>query len=815
MAVTGESVPLIIAAGASALSLASLIWAMRVSEGARGTAKSQKSRSNRLEQELSESESILDAFPGVVLVWKDNELDMDSAEIAEPEVRGSPNAFAGFLTFTDEAISTKPAVRLVEGLADLEARDAMKRDTTLRIALRELREDGTPFSITIVGQANRFIEVDGRTAGARAIVWLNDTTLRHEVSSPTMGRIVEARQTIARDPLAFLDMLSKSPFPAWRVNGQGRIQWANQAYIDAVEDESHDRLLDKQTEISADIFAQAKRTIEDNIDIDETHENVSVAGNSSSLRVLTFPLSGGAGCMAFDVTAAETARADLKRHVDSHDETLNHVADGVAIFSRDRKLTFHNRAFAEMWDLDLNFLLEQPSHGALLDRLRERRKLPAQSEYAKWRADELSYYLDASGVNEDKWSLPDGRTLSVTRQRHPMGGLLLLFKDITSELELQTSYNAQINTQSATLNNLHEACAVFGSDARLKLSNAAFQRLWALDNEVLKDEPDYRDIVEACIPLFHERDVWNAIAQHITDPSPESRQPTNGEMRRSNETVLTYLTHPLPDGNTLIAFADVTATRRVESALRAQADAFEAADKLKTEFVQNVSYQLRNPLNVILGYAEFLQSEAPGPLTEQQNTHINSILTASGQLSKLIGNILDLAMIEAGRMDLDLSDVNLAHLVEDTVDLMVKEAGDTQVTLKTDIDAGLGSVRADEKRLRQVLFNLLSNGLRFTPAGGEVVISASRMDDMVVLTVLDNGKGMDAEKRVTSFDSFKSGDNRGAGLGLALVKHFVDLHGGNVGIRPAPGGGTEVTCWLPVRAKEPVYEGMGVSEAAA
>ncbi|MEL6244008.1 MAG: ATP-binding protein [Pseudomonadota bacterium] len=801
MVVTGENVPLIVAAGASALSIASLLWAMRVSDGARGAAKRFKDRSGELESEVADFRGVLGAHPGVVFVWEDEALDVDSAEIPAPEVLGSPNAFAGFLSFTDDSVSANPTVRLVEGLADLEARDAMKRDTTLRQCLRDLRQNGTPFSITIVGQANRFIEADGRTAGARAIVWLTDATIRHEVGSNNYGRVVEARQIIARDPMAFLDMLEKAPFPAWRINGLGKLQWANDAYIRAVDAPNLDKLLDRQTPISVDLHDQAKKTIAAAEDIDQTHDNVAVHGEARSMRVLTFPLSGGAGAMAFDVTAEEAAKSELKRHVDSHDETLNHVADGVAIFSRDRKLTFHNRAFAQMWDLDLPFLLDQPTHGQLLDRLRERRKLPARPDYAAWRADELSYYLDISGVKEDTWSLPDGRTLTVTRQRHPMGGLLLLFKDISSELDLQTQFNALISTQSATLNNLHEACIVFGSDGRLKLSNAAFERLWNLDGEMLKKEPDYADIVDACIPLFHDRDTWNAIASCITDPSPASRQPTTGEMRRSDGSTLTYLTHPLPDGNTLIAFADVTATRRVESALRERAEAFEAADRLKTEFVQNVSYQLRSPLTTILGYAEFLQSQRHGDLSERQLDHVNSILSASDHLSKLIENILDLAMIEAGRMDLDLSDVRLEDLVRESVDMVVTKASDTQVTVRTDIEGDLGLVRADERRIRQVLFNLISNALRFTDAGGEVVVTAARSGDMAMFSVRDNGRGMDEEDQAASFDSFTSGDNRGAGLGLALVKHFIDLHGGNVGMKTADGGGTEVTCWLPVRAE--------------
>jgi signal transduction histidine kinase len=250
----------------------------------------------------------------------------------------------------------------------------------------------------------------------------------------------------------------------------------------------------------------------------------------------------------------------------------------------------------------------------------------------------------------------------------------------------------------------------------------------------------------------------------------------------------------------MIAFADVTATRRVETALRERAEAFEAADRLKTEFVQNVSYQLRSPLTTILGYAEFLESQKHDDLSERQLDYVHAILSASDHLSKLIENILDLAMIEAGRMDLDLSDVRLRDVVEDSVEMVVTKAEDTEVVVRSEVHNDLGVIRGDERRIRQVLFNLISNSLRFTESGGEVVVSADRVGSMITLSVRDNGRGLEAEKRATSFDSFMSGDQRGAGLGLALVKHFVDLHGGNVGMKSVEGGGLEVTCWLPTEA---------------
>ena len=815
MSLTADQIPFLLAFGSTAAMIAIMLWALRITDGARGAAKKFRDRSNRLEEQLARSDSVFGAHPGVILVWEDDALEADGDDITAPQLYGSPAALAGLLRYTDAAISIDPAVRIIEGLADLEARDSVKQDTTLRQRLKELRQDGTAFSLKIIGPGEAHLDADGRTAGARAVVWITDATTRGIEESAARGRLEEARQVIASDPTAFLEMLRKSPFPAWRVSGMGKLQWANQAYLDAVEAPNLDHVLERQLMLDEKAAEQMRRTINQGTDIDETR-SLAINKERRSMRILSFPLSGGAGAMAFDVTDQEEAREDLDRHVQAHGETLNHVADAVAIFGADRRLVFHNRAFAEIWELDEGFLLEKPAHGQLLDRLRERRKLPVRSDYAAWRADELAYYLDISGVAEDTWSLPDGRTLSITRQRHPLGGLLLLFRDITDELGLQTRYNALINTQAATLDNLHEACAVFGGDGRLKLSNEAFRKLWELEEADLQDGPDYDQIIEACIPLFHDRVVWSAIKGHVTDISPASRTETTGEMRRSDGTILTYLTHPLPDGNTLIAFADVSATRRVESALRERAEAFAAADRLKTEFVQNVSYQLRSPLTTILGYAEFLESQRNDKLSERQMDYVKSILAASGHLEKLIEDILDLAMIEAGRIDLDLSEFDLGNIIGDSVEMVVSKAEDTQVTVRAELGDDLGVVRADERRIRQVLFNLFSNALRFTDTGGEVVVAADRVGDMARIVVRDTGRGIDPAKQVASFDSFTSSDQRGAGLGLALVKHFVELHGGRVAMKSEVGEGTEVVCWLPVTASEQAsVPDMLLSEGAA
>lgn len=797
MALSTDQIPVLVAVGASALALSSMLWSLRVTDGHRGAANRFRQRAGEFEEKLARADSIFGAHPGVILVWEEDELDGD--EIGLPQVYGSPVALGGLLRFTDDSVSSDPAIRIVEGLADLEARDASGKDTTLRQRLRELRLNGAPFSLTIIGPNGRFLEADGRTAGARAVLWLTDSTIKGLEESSARGRIEEARQVVARDPTAFLEMLGKAPFPAWRLSGTGRLQWANNSYLDAVEVRNLDSALERQIHLDQQVQDQVRQTIEKNKDITETRQ-IAVGGERRSMRILTFPLSGGAGAMAFDVTDEVDAKEDLQRHVRAHDETLNHVDEGVAIFRADRRLVYHNRAFTRLWSLKESFLLDRPSHGQILDQLREDRKLPAKANFGEWRAEELAHYQMKKSVAEDIWRLPDGRTLKVTRQHHPLGGLLVLFKDITDQLQLESKYNQIVKTQSATLNKLHEAVAVFGGDGRLQLYNASFLRLWEINEKELEGETDFDIISDFCLKLYHDTSTWQNIKGHITNPSPEARRETSGEMKRSDGTVVTYITQPLPDGATLIAFVDMTASRRVEEALRERAEAFETADRLRTEFVRNVSYQLRDPLNAIVGYTQFLESGQMGDLNPQQTNFLGSISEASGTLSKLIDDILDLAMIEAGRLDLDISTVDLASLVQDSVNMTVSNAEDTEVTVEAKIEAGIGTIEADERRIRQILFNLLSNAMRFTEAGDRITVEASRMEDVVMLSVTDTGAGIDYEKQAAAFDSFSSGDRRGAGLGLALVRSFVELHNGQVMMQSTPGEGTKVICMLPVDA---------------
>ena len=471
--------------------------------------------------------------------------------------------------------------------------------------------------------------------------------------------------------------------------------------------------------------------------------------------------------------------------------------------TRDRRLAFHNGAFAELWALEQAWLAERPSHAEWLDRLRQRRRLPETVDYAAFKARELARHGELEASPETIWRLPDERTLRVVGQPHPEGGLTMLFSDITPELRLKAQFNHLIQVQKATLDKLTDAVAVFGADARLKLHNEAFERFWEVSPEQLGLALDFDGVVELCRRRAHDLQFWRDLKGRITDPDPRARAAISGELETADRRIVAHQSRPLPDGATLISFADVTDTRRLEGALADREVALAETERLKREFVGSVSYELRTPLTTILGYSELLEREAED-IGARRRGHIGAIRLAATQLGRSINDVLAMAEIDAGEMTLEVEDVDVSGLIAAAVTRWSGEAGEAAVTLgATAGGAAPGLIRGDPHRLAEVIDHLTENALRHTPPGGAVTLSAEQAPGEVRLQVADTGRGIPFHVQAHIFDRFSGQDQGGAGLGLALVKALVELHGGWVALESEPGAGATFTCHLPELARAP------------
>jgi signal transduction histidine kinase len=410
----------------------------------------------------------------------------------------------------------------------------------------------------------------------------------------------------------------------------------------------------------------------------------------------------------------------------------------------------------------------------------------------------LELYANLIEQQDELWHLPDASTLRVIVQPHPFGGLIYLYEDVTDLVTLESNYNQLINVQTETLDNLSEGVAVFGTDGRLKLHNAAFEKIWKIDPSNLKGEPHFDTVIDACGDLIKDNDNWDPLRKRITSGNAE-RKPLTAEMDRNDGTIVSYGAVPLPDGATLTSFLDITDSIQIERALRERNEALENADRVKSEFVNHVSYQLRTPLNSIIGFTDMMDQQLFGELNPKQKEYTGNILEASNELLKLINDILDLATIDAGGMVLEVEEVDLHEVLEAAMRLSQKNALDGQLTVKIDCPNDIGTILADERRLKQILFNLVSNATRFTAPGGTIILGASRSGSQVSMWVSDNGSGIEPKYQPAVFDRFENrgGEGkRGAGLGLSWVKSFVELHGGWMSLESEVGQGTTVTCHL-------------------
>jgi signal transduction histidine kinase len=665
-------------------------------------------------------------------------------------------------------------------------------------AVDALRAGGEGFAMQLMTLAGRAIEADGRAIGGRAVLRLRDASgLKRE-----LAELNARHEKLIGDMESLRALIEALPSPVWARDIAGALTFVNPAYARAVDArdaaDALTRSLELLTRIARDEASRARASSQKYF----ARTAAIVAGSRRNFDVLDVPTRKGSAGIAIDATAAEGLRSELNRLHEAHRRTLDQLATGVAIFTADQRLTFYNAAYRQLWELDGGFLDQNPTDSAVLDRLRAARKLPEERDFREWKA-ALHEAYRATEPGEHLWHLPDGRTIRVVTTPNPQGGITYLFEDVTERLEMVRRYDALIRVQGETLDNLAEAVAVFGSDGRLRLHNPAFVNMWRLEPLALAQRPHIETVIGWCKNLYDHDSLWRAL--HKTVTAIEGREVVKSRLELRNGSVADLITVPLPDGATLVAFLDVTDTVNVERALREKNEALEAADALKADFVHHVSYELRSPLTNIIGFASLMGEPSIGPLSAKQREYLGYINTSTHALLAIINDILDLATIDAGAMKLNLGAVDIRRTMhaaaEGIRDRLIKD----DIALDIQAAADIGNFTADDRRIRQVLFNLLSNAVGFSPPGSTITLAAERRHDALVFTVTDNGPGIPPEVLDRVFDWFESHSqgsrHRGAGLGLSIVRSLVELHGGTVTLDSTVGHGTTVICEFPIEPR--------------
>ena len=425
-------------------------------------------------------------------------------------------------------------------------------------------------------------------------------------------------------------------------------------------------------------------------------------------------------------------------------------------------------------------------------------------------------YSVASALN-----VPEDRTLEATlRQLNQFGydldRLQFIAKDEVELLgQVREDYEKFIGVVTRVIELIRKGKVAEGRDLQLKEAGPLADRLERVTNQLVnKAEADMVASIEAGESAY-VRSRWivvgfaigsiglalvlgYAISWSVIDPvarmDARLREIAAGDFSRHVEV-----------GNRDELGTLAANLNRMSDELGRLYEQIEAANRHKSEFLANMSHELRTPLNAIIGFSDVLLERTFGDVNPKQEQYVSIILTSGRHLLSLINDILDLSKIEAGRMELELTTFDLAMAIENTITLVRDRAARHSQNLVMDLAPELGEYVGDERKFKQILLNLLSNAVKFTPDGGRIGVRAARSDGAVEISVSDTGIGIAPEDQEAVFEEFRQvgtdyvRKREGTGLGLALTRKFVELHGGKVGVESEPGKGSTFTVTLPVR----------------
>ncbi|PSJ58060.1 sensor histidine kinase [Kumtagia ephedrae] len=727
-----------------------------------------------LNASLHRSDALLNLRDQRLVVWAS---DRQKAELlgALPTDTGAPDERAAFLAF---------------------GRWLMPRSAAaLDHAVLALREKAVAFDLTVETNTGVPLEVQGRKTASHVIVRFTSLSENLRVQA----RLKLENQRLAADYDTMLGLIDALKMPFWLRAADGRLKWVNRAYAEAVEAVDGGEAVRDNKEFLGTIARESIAAHHRQSRVFDQTVSTVVAGDRRIFAVTDFSGSEGAAGLATDISAASTIREEFERAVRSHADTLDQLTTAVAIFDAKEKLRFFNQAFQKLWGLEPSFLESAPDNALLLDRLRSDGKIAEQPEWRRWKENLLEAYR-AVQSQEHWWHLPDGRTVRVVANPQSNGGVTWIFENLTERMNLESRYNTAVRVQGETLDNLAEGVAVFGPDGRIRLANPAFTALWKLPADVVAQSM-HISAIQAWCDAFANDNPWRDFVAAVTGFDDERRD-RNGQAELKSGVVLRYAVIHLPNGQVMMTFVDVTDSVNVERALIDKNEALQKADQLKNDFVQHVSYELRSPLTNIIGFTELLSLPATGPLSPRQREYVEHIGSSSAVLLTVVNDILDLATVDAGIMELEISEVRIGQTVAAAAALVSDRLEEHSIKLAIDTAEAPKTFHGDEIRIRQVLYNLLSNAVNYAPAASTITLACRTTAQGVEFSVHDDGPGMAPEVLDTVFRRFESrvngGRRRGAGLGLSVVKSFVELHGGTVRIDTGPGAGTTVTCLFPL-----------------
>ena len=360
---------------------------------------------------------------------------------------------------------------------------------------------------------------------------------------------------------------------------------------------------------------------------------------------------------AEDKTKEDTQNQLLDKQNETNLQLMNRLNSPVAIFGQDQSLVFFNSAFESFSMLTYEYLNNKPTESEILDSMRQKEILPYQANFQEWKKKQLNIY-ETINDREQWWYLQDGRTLRLLSQPNPMGGVTHIFENHTERLALENEAKLLSEIQKQTIDSLSEGIVLFGIDGKIKLHNPKFTELWQIEDSLVGMH------VRSFMKIIEKSEILDEIYTNIVSSGVDRREHSN-ILNCENNKIIYYQSSILPDRSILYTFTDITDSKKIEEALIEKNSALAQADNIKTSFMNNISHELRAPLQNIIGFSELIEETHNNSVIDQQiSDYIKDIKKSGNELHHQINQILEITALESGNIESEYQKINGNEIIE-------------------------------------------------------------------------------------------------------------------------------------------------------
>lgn len=503
--------------------------------------------------------------------------------------------------------------------------------------IKSLVQEKTPFQIEVSTKTGRTLEIRASFLKEhnQIFMWWENASLSNQ-KIETLEAELGVLRTQERILKYVLDML---PTPVWFRDLKGHIRYCNKSYAQAL-DLKPDTILQQNRLLWGYNSTSFKQEITSPL-TNEIKKYLVFDGERRLMGLQEYYDSAqGMAGFSVDLTELKNAVSELERHTASYREVLENLSAGIAIYGSDKRIKFFNQAYSRMFDMDEDWLLTGPTLAEVLDDLRQRRTLPEHADYSAYKKNQMQMVTTIMQAFQELIHLPDERTIRKVTAPHPIGGIFYIYEDITDSLILERKYNTQLAVQRTSLDNLYEGICVFGSDGRLRLTNAAYRRLWKLNPSQVKEGIHITDMIEMCKEFFILKSDWNSHKQKLLSIITD-RVPKKYQIQRTDSTALDFSYIPLPDGSHLMSCIDITDTQKLEKILRERNENGQEEILIHHEIRKAVN-QLHPQLKIISDTLEQIAKQNPASLSLEEGRTMSLLAEESEKTLKSLNKWLEI-----------------------------------------------------------------------------------------------------------------------------------------------------------------------------